>query len=213
MKNANRTLLVAVVLLLISAPVISQSESSTETSADQTLKVRFQEMLDKSESYTEYKVIKKTNLTLYSRAVQDSLKVNRSEIGKLKNIVNDQESQISQLSTRITDLESQLKKSEELREGLSFLGINIHKTTYHLIVWTIIGALAAFGVFSYTSFIRSNIVRSKTNKEYKTLEVEFEEFKKKSQEKQLKVARELQTERNRVEELKTKIKPKTPGKP
>ena len=212
MKNTNQILLLAVTLFLFSAPVICQSQSSTEAPGDQTLKTQFQEMLDKSESYTEYKVIKRTKLTVYSRAVQDSLKANRNEINTLKNKVNDQESQISQLSNRITELEDQLKESEELREGLTFLGINIHKITYHMIVWTIIGVLAAFGIFSYTSFVRSNIIRSKTNKEFKTLEVELEEHKKKSHEKQIKVARELQTERNKVEELKTKIKTNNPGK-
>ena len=136
----------------------------------------------------------------------------KAEINSLKSTVADQKSQIGTLSSRITELEAQLAKSEGLRESLSFIGINLNKTTYHTIVWLIIGILAAFGVFAYTSFIRSKKITSKTKKDYKTLEVEYEEHKKKSHEKQIKMGRELQTERNNVEELKTKLKAKLPGK-
>lgn len=211
MKNTNFSILFVVALFLYCSPIFGQSQSSTETPGNQSLKTQFQEMLDKSETYTEYKVITRTNLSQYSRAVQDSLKADRNEINTLKNRVNEQKSQITQLSKRITDLENQLAKSEELRGSLSFLGITFNKITYHLIVWLIIGIVTAFSVFAYSNFIRSNIIKSKTKKEYKVLEKEFEEHKKINHEKQIKMGRELQTERNKLEELKTKFKAKPPG--
>ena len=165
--------------------------------------------MDKSETYTEYKVIKRSRLSQYSKAVQDSINANRNEIRSLKSKVADQQSKISTLSKRIEELEEKLAKSEELRESLWFLGVSLNKATYHVIVWLIIAGLVVFGGMAYTSFMRSNKITSKTKKEYKGLEVEYEEHKKKSHEKQIKMGRELQTERNRVEELKTKLKAKS----
>lgn len=208
MKNNILTL----ALLLFLSSFGGYAQSSEESQGSQTLRSQFQEILDKSESYTEYKVIKRTSLSQYSRAVQDSLNVHKSEISTLKSTVADQKSQIGTLSSRITELEAQLAKSDELRESLSFLGLNLNKATYHTGVWLIIGVLTAFGIFAYTSFIRSNKITAKSRKEYKALEVEYEEHKKKSHEKQIKMGRELQTERNNVEELKTKLKAKSPGK-
>ena len=212
MKNTNLTILLIITLFLVLAPVISRSQSSEASAVDKNLRTQFQEMLDKSESYTEYKVIKRANLSQYSKAVQDSLNANRIEIKELKSTVADQRDQISALSKRITDLETQLAQSEELRESLSFLGFNLNKATYHTLVWLIIGGLLAFGVFAYGSFIRSNKITAKSRKEYKSLEVEYEEHKKKSHERQIKMGRELQTERNRVEEIKAKLKSKSTGK-
>ncbi len=212
MKNINIHILIVALFFLAGTPIVSFSQSSEEASGPQTLKKQFQNMLDKSESYTDYKVVKRTNLSQYSKAVQDSIGVSRIAISKLKSTVADQKSQIAQLSSRITDLENQLSKSEELRESLSFVGININKATYHWIVWLIIGALVVFGIFAFGSFMRSNGITSKVNKEYKELELEFELHKKKSQEKQLKMGRELQTERNLIEELKSKIKSRSTGK-
>jgi len=213
MKNKYLTLLYITFSLLFVVNINGWSQSEEESSANQSLRAQFQEMLDKAETYTEYKVIKRSSLSQFSRAVQDTLSANRSEINSLKNNVQDQAGQITSLSNRITDLEAQLAKSEELRESLTFLGFNLYKATYHIIVWVIIGALIAFGIFAYSSFIRSNHVTAKSIKEYKELELEFDEHKKMSHERQIKMGRELQTERNRVEELKTKLKAKAPGKP
>ena len=213
MKNTNPRVLFVFVLFLLNTSVYSQTEDTQDSQQDKNLKAIYQDMLNKSENYTDYKVIKRINLDHYNKAVGDSLKSYRKEIHELKTQVNDQKSQITQLSNRIEDLETQLAKSEELRESLSFLGLELNKKTYHSIVWMIIGGLTIFGIFAYTSFTRSNKITVKTKKEYQTLNLEFEDHKKKSYDKQLKIGRELQTERNLIEELKAKIKPRnTPGK-
>ena len=203
MKNSSFAL-----ILLILLAITSMTYGQTEDGGKQTIGEQFQEMLESSESYTEYKVIKRTKLNDFSRAIQDSLATSRTQISSLNAEVSDLKSQISPLTTRISDLEEQLEKSEKLRESLLFLGIQMNKATYHLFVWVIIAALAVFGVFAYTSFMRSNKVTSKTKKEMKALELEYDEHRKKSHEKQIKMGRELQTERNHVEELKTKLKSK-----
>jgi hypothetical protein len=202
MKNSNFVFIL--IFLLYSFSGYSQQEET----GNQTLNEQFNEMLESSETYTEYKVIKRTTLGEFSRAVQDSLSESRSEIAGLNSEVSDLNGQVSQLTTRISDLEAQLEESERLRESLAFLGIEMNKATYHTLVWIIIGGLVVFGVFAYTSFIRSNRITSKTRKEIKEIELEFEEHRKKSHEKQIKMGRELQTERNLVEELRTKLKAK-----
>jgi flagellar biosynthesis chaperone FliJ len=212
MKYTNRRILLSLVLLILIVPAFGQDQSTIESSESQSLQSQYQQILDKSETYAEYKVIKKTELRRFSKAVQDSVRTNRVEIAVLKNTAKEQKSQISQLSKKIEELDSKLAESEKLRESLSFLGLHIYKTTYHLIVWLIIGALLAFGIFMYIGFLRSNVVTSKSIKDFRALEVEFEDHKKKSYEKQLKIGRELQTERNEIEELKSKFKAKNVGK-
>lgn len=212
MKNLSLVSLVLFVLIFCAAPTTIIAQSEIEEEVDSSLKGQFQDMLDKSEDYTEYKVIKKARLNTYSRAVQDSIQTYQKQIGSLRINVAEQKSQISSLNQRITELEAQLAESESLRESLSFLGINITKATYHIVVWVIIAALVAFGLFAYTSFMRSNRITAKSKKEYTALQNEYEEHKKRSHEKQIKMGRELQTERNRVEELRSKIKAKSAGK-
>lgn len=207
MKNSSFAL---ILMLLVAVSVMAYSQG--EEGSKQTIRAQFQEMLDNSESYSEFKVIKKTGLVEFSSALQDSLDAGRMQISSLKREAAELKRQESQLTTRISDLEDQLKESEELRDSLAFVGIQMNKTTYHLLVWVVIATLAVFGVFAYGSFMRSNKSTSKTRKAMKSLEVEFDEHRKKSHEKQIKMGRELQTERNLVEELKTKLKSRPAGK-
>jgi peptidoglycan hydrolase CwlO-like protein len=212
MKNTIIISVLSFLLMMLTILVSSSAQADNDAQVDNSLKGQFKEMLDKSEDYTEYKVIKKIRLNTYAKAVQDSIRTYQKEIVDLKVNVAEQKGQISSLNDRISELEKQLTESEELRESLSFLGLNLNKGTYHVIVWVIIAVLVVFGVFAYSSFIRSSIITAKSKKEYKALELEYEEHKKRSHEKQIKMGRELQTERNRVEELKSKIKAKSSGK-
>ena len=72
MKNTNLIYLTAITLFLLISPVFSQAQDTEDAEGPQTLKRQFQEMLDKSESYTDYKVIKRSRLSQYSKAVHDS---------------------------------------------------------------------------------------------------------------------------------------------
>jgi cell division protein FtsB len=207
MKNSNSPIIVFIFLLL-STGVFAQAENT----GPKSLKDQFQEMLESSETYTEYKVVKRSKLNEYSSAVQDSLSKGRTNIVGLSAEVKELKTQVSRLTARIADLESQLSESESLRNSLVFLGIKMNKATYHTLVWVIIGVLAVFGAFAYLSFMRSNQLTTKTKKEMKTLELEYDDHRKTSQEKQIKMGRELQTERNLVEELKSKLKAKTAPK-
>ncbi len=212
MKNIKFPFLFVLVLFLYCIPSINYAQDASEGEVAKDLKTQYNEMLESSETFTDYKVIKKSTLYQYSKAVGDSLQENRDEINALKIESAENKAKINQLSSKITELEEQLATSEELRESLTFLGINMSKSTYHSIVWTLIGGLAIFGAFAYVSFTRSNSVTTTTKKDFDKLQTEFEQHKVRSHEKQIKIARELQTERNAVEELKTKLKAKTPGK-
>ena len=73
MKNNILTL----TLLVFLSSYVCYAQSSEDSQGSQTLRAQFQEIIDNSESYTDYKVIKRTSLSQYSRAVQDSLNVRK----------------------------------------------------------------------------------------------------------------------------------------
>lgn len=199
-----KSLLTIVSLIGLFSGLTLHAQNSQTSSP--SLSQQYQEMINKAESYNEYKVIKNSVLGEYNKAVQDSISQGKSTITTLETKVNEQASQIAQHSSKVSSLETQLAESEKLRNSLSFLGIPIGKGIYHSVVWVIIAGLALFSLFAYSSFIKGNIVTKKTQKDKELLEIQFEEYRKTSHDKQLKMARELQTERNLVEELKGKLK-------
>jgi len=203
-----KTLIIVLSGLAIFCGLSLQAQTTDEPTVPSapSLGQQYQEMISKAESYNEYKVIKNSVLGQYNKAVQDTIALSKTTITSLENKVDEQANQITQTSSKVTSLENQLAESEKLRNSLTFLGIPFGKRLYHTIVWIIIGALALFSAFAYSSFVRGNIVAKKTLKDKENIEIQFEEHRKTTHEKQLKMARELQTERNLVEELKAKLK-------
>ncbi len=90
---------------------------------------------------------------------------------------------------------------EPVSKTVSFFGIDLSLTVYNIIVW---GLAIFFAIYAFYVIARSG--GFKTEAEYRTrlyseLEDEFKAYKSKANEKEKKLARELQTERNKLDEL------------
>jgi hypothetical protein len=86
-------------------------------------------------------------------------------------------------------------------DDIDVLGLSLAKNTYSSIMWglvIILGATAAVVIFRSGSLSREAHHRISL---YNELEEEFKVYKSKTNEKEKKLARELQTERNKVDEL------------
>ncbi|WP_370089476.1 hypothetical protein [Ekhidna sp.] len=171
--------------------------------AQETLQEKYDEMLESTETYEQYKVIPRTRLNAFWKEVSDSLSQNIRTINDLKSQIQDQEASIAALEANVADLQSRLDESLNLNDTIYFLGIPFSKVGYHIMVWVIIAALAVLGVMAYFMFIRSNKVTSKTKREFETLQAEYEEHKNKAREKQVKLKRELQTAVNQLNERRS----------
>lgn len=86
-------------------------------------------------------------------------------------------------------------------DEVNILGLTLSKTAYNLITW---GLILLFGITAITVIARSANYRHEAKEKaqlYQELEDEFKAYKGKANDKEKKLARELQTERNKVDEL------------
>lgn len=167
-----------------------------------TLKDRFQIMKAKSQTYQNYKVIKESVLDGVWRIVQDSLQ------GKQLTI-NQANQQIASLKAEVKKVEDTMKQKEASVQGvihdsthINVIGIDFTKGVF----LTIAGILLATLVGALVFVLARMKVLDKSIKE-KSLTInlvssEYDEYKKKAMEKQTKLSRELQDERNRLQELR-----------
>ncbi len=165
----------------------------------------YQEMLDGAQTFKQYKVIKKVDLTLFERILGDTLKSSASEIRTHASRVSTLESELETKKTQITELQSNLETSESLNSNINFLGMELSKSGYNIFVWTFILLLIA-GVVILLLTMQSN--RKNVNNAKKDLEAsihELKEFKTNSFQKETKLRRDLQTALNKLEEGKTRF--------
>jgi hypothetical protein len=129
----------------------------------------------------------------------DTLNANRAKLNAATGRINAQNKEIDSLKTTLGSQGDDLNTVTARQNGMDIFGMIIPKTTYNVIVWglIILLGLATFGVIS-RSAAHGREARTQL---YSELDEEYKAFKAKANEKEKKLARELQTERNKLDEL------------
>jgi hypothetical protein len=127
----------------------------------------------------------------------DTLKNTRNQLKTANDTIVGQHKTIAALQAEVAAKEQTITQTDTI----SLLGIPLAKSTYNIIMWglvLIVSAIAAIVIARSGGARREATYRTTL---YNELEEEFKTFKAKANEKEKKLARELQTERNKVDEL------------
>ncbi|RAW01801.1 hypothetical protein [Pseudochryseolinea flava] len=186
---------------------VGQAATTTPPTTDPlqgsyTLRDRFQIMKTKSQTYQNYKVIKESVLDGVWRIVQDSLH------GKQQTI-NQANQQIASLKAEVKKVEDTMKQKDASVQGvihdsthISVIGVDFSKGFFLTLTGIILAALVGALVFVLA---RMKVLDKSIKEKSLTISLvsnEYDEYKKKAMEKQTKLSRELQDERNRLQELR-----------
>ena len=178
----------------------------TAKNTDPSLRGQYLFMLSRSKTINGYKLINPARLDVVWQSVTDTLRKERAELAKAKTKITEQNKSIGGLQGEITGKEASLSDTNAKINEINFLGLSFTKGTYNIIVWSIILVLA-LALFIVIARSAKNILEAKHRTQlYEEISSEYQAYKTKSNEQQRKLARELQDERNIVEELKARGK-------
>ncbi|HCY97651.1 MAG TPA: hypothetical protein DHU86_05815 [Polaribacter sp.] len=188
----NRHLFTFAVILLASI-----SYAQEPTIEDNSLGAQFDKLYRISSSYQAYKVIGKEKYLQLKQNVLDSLTTAQAKLSAKNNLLtlekgNNQKNQELLQKTSL-ELQDSLQK-----EGVtSLFGLQVKKTSYNLSLWTFILALILTLLYFIFKFSSNNILSNKAKSDLKDLDFEYEQYRKKSIEKEQKLRRALQDEINK----------------
>ena len=80
---------------------------------------------------------------------------------------------------------------------MALFGMQMSKTSYNVLMWSIIGGLLALLIFFIYKFKNSNAITRKANHDLAEIEEEFNEHRRTALEREQKVRRQLQDEINK----------------
>lgn len=172
--------------------------------ADPSLRGQYEFMLSKSKTINGYKLINPARLAGFWKSVADSINHNRKQLSNIKLKLAEQEKAVTTLKAQISGAESALTSSNAKLDEIKFLGISFTKSNYNLIVWSLILVLAAalaIVIIRSAKFIHEAKYRSSL---YEEISQEYQNYKSKANDKEKKLARELQDERNKLDELRNR---------
>jgi Skp family chaperone for outer membrane proteins len=140
-------------------------------------------------------------LAAFYKNVTDSLRAERKKSKDLQQKLSAQGKTMAGLQSDVTAKEQSLTESNAKADAISLLGIPVTKTLYNTIMW---GLVIVFGAVATVVILQSGSARREAKyriKLYEELDDEYKAYKVKANDKEKKLARELQTERNRIDEL------------
>lgn len=162
-----------------------------------TIDNQFEFVIRRSNNYQEYKVVKKDWLYSLKAHTLDSLKAVHKNLSDTQNIVDSQAKEISNLKSNLNTTKNTLDETNVEKNNMALFGMQMSKTSYNILLWSIIGGLFALLLFFIYKFKNSNLVTRGAKKALAEIKDEFEEHRKIALEREQKVRRQLQDEINK----------------
>jgi len=162
-----------------------------------TIDNQFEYVIRRSNSYQEFKVIKKTWLYELKAHTIDSLNAVHKELSDTQAKVNSQSNEIDQLKSDLNNTKSSLENTKKEKDSMALFGLQMSKGGYNGLMWTIIAVLLVLLSLFIYKFKNSNAITKQAKKSLLETEEEYEEYRRNSLEREQKVRRQLQDEINK----------------
>ncbi|UGU15606.1 tRNA (guanine-N1)-methyltransferase [Sinomicrobium kalidii] len=200
---------IALTLITLFTNVINAQEATDEEESKLSLTEgsvdnQFEFIIQRSNNYQEYKVVKKNWLYTLKKNTLDSMARVEKELAESINLSKTQNSEIESLKGKLQESQNHVSTLTNERDSISFFGALIDKSAYKATMWGIVGLLAVVLLFFIYKFKNSNVVTQNAKKALADLEREYEEHRKKALEREQKVRRQLQDEINKQKIAKAK---------
>ena len=121
----------------------------------------------------------------------------KNEITTQKNSLNQQQEEIAKLKSDLEETQQKLVDVTAEKDAITFLGIPFSKGSYMALMWGIVAALVIALLFFIFKYKKGHSDTSEARNNLATTEKEFELYRAKSLEKEQRLGRLLQDERNK----------------
>lgn len=182
-------------LTLISMIHLGHGQESPATLENQVIQI-----IESSNRYQDYKVIKLSKLNLLQKNVADSVAAFKSTVEENLARIGALEFTIDSLVQNEKGLSADLALAKKKEDGMIVFGNIVNKGTYQIVVWSIIGILVLMVLILFFKFKSSNAITKESNTKLQEIEAEFETHRQKTLEREQQLRRKLQDEINKQKE-------------
>lgn len=185
----------------------NQTQQDNISLSNATIANQFEFLLKKSGDFRGtngqmYEAVKRNMILTLRANTLDSLKTIHKNLANTKAVVKNQAKEISDLKLNLSNTQSDLELTNSEKDSMDLFGIQMSKTGYNALLWSIIiGLLALFLLFVY-KFKNSNTITKNARIALSEMEEDFDEHRKTALEREQKVRRQLQDEINKQKKTK-----------
>jgi len=197
MKN-----LTLLLLVLLICPTAWSQPGIEATQGTYSLNERYGIMKSKSQTFKDYKVIKETVLDGVWKIVLDSLHTKNAALRTAKQNIDTLNSQVKGVQLAMAEKEKSVADIVHASTHIGVLGIDFNKGAFITGVLVVVAALVfVLGVLSTRMKLLSKSLQER-KLAINMITHEYEDYKRRAMDKQTKLSRELQDERNKLQSLR-----------
>lgn len=185
-----KILFAAFILLAVNTTV-------AQTPGETTIAEKFQELITSSNNFKGYKVVDTDQLTTLQELTSNRITELKEEIASSQEAFKVQEAEMRELQAQLETLQEKLTTVTAQKDEIAFLGMSLSKGAYNTTMWSLVGILILALALFVVRFKRSHVHTTEARKNLAELEKEFDEYRAKALEKEQRLGRLLQDEKNK----------------
>lgn len=194
-KMSKKNYIFAVFILFSVFQMNAQTDSlKTET----PIQDEFTALIQESNNYQGYKVVDYDKLIELRNTTRNYITELKEEIVVQKNTVDQQNDEIQQLKAELESTREDLNRVTEEKDALMFLGMPFSKGGYKTMMWGIVAVLVVILVVIFFRYKSSHSATRDAQQKLMETEKEFDAYRTKALEKEQRLGRMLQDERNKT---------------
>ena len=158
----------------------------------------FTNLIERSNDYQGYKVVDYNELINLKNKTGQYFSTLNEEIITQKNTIDQQQQELNRLKEDLEATQQDLQKVNEEKDAITFLGIPFSKGSYMALMWGIVGLLLLALLFFIFRYRQSHTHTVEARNKLHSTEKEFDVYREKALEKEQRLGRLLQDERNKA---------------
>ena len=165
---------------MLGAPRAQSQVTMPETLENGTITEQMNFLQERTRIYDNYRAIREDMFQKIKRNTLDTVRKVKNEVLSYVKLTTGLNQRIDSLKTVLGNTKDELFEVNRTKNSIGLLGIQVNKIMYNLILWSVIGGLAALLGIGLLAFKRNISVTLNTKKELKELKEEFEEYRQKT---------------------------------
>ncbi|MGA8854152.1 MAG: hypothetical protein WB492_08245 [Christiangramia sp.] len=187
-----------IVAVLVIVSVFQMNAQADSLKTDTPIQDEFSALIQESNNYQGYKVVDYDKLIELRNTTRNYITDLKEEIVVQKNTVDQQNDEIQKLKSDLAATQENLNKVSEEKDALMFLGMPFSKGGYKTMMWGIVAALVAILLILFFRYKSSHAATKDAQQKLDETEKEFDAYRTKALEKEQRLGRMLQDERNKA---------------
>lgn len=192
----------------VASQVLSQPHGNLPEAPWNRLDLRYQSLKLESQTFKRnnqvYKVVKVNVLDAFWKTVKDSLQRQQEFLTRARVEIDTLTKQKNTSEQMLSVQSASIQESLFDRNHITIIGIPFTKSLFTLLFVTLVGGLVCLFSITLARMKYANSMMKEKAHVLESMTSEFEQFKKKSLERQIKLSRQLQDERNKLNEVHIK---------